>query len=37
MPDSEDYPTVHSPLERRIRRDGGGVDVQIYRDLNETG
>ena len=37
MSDIEDYPIVHSPLERRITRDGVSVDVQIYRGEDEPG
>ena len=37
MSDSEDYPIAHSPLERRVTRDGVTVDVQIYRGEDETG
>lgn len=37
MSDSDDYPIVHSPLERRITRDGVSVDVQIYRGEDEPG
>ena len=33
----DDYPIMHSPLERRITRDGVSVDVQIYRGKDETG
>lgn len=36
MSDSEDYPIVHSPLERRITRDGVTVDVHIYRGQDEA-
>ena len=37
MSDSEDYPIVHSPLERRITRDGVSVDLHIYRGEDEAG
>ena len=33
----DDYPVVHSSLERRITRNGVSVDVQIYRGIAETG
>ena len=37
MTADDEYPIVHSPLERRITRDGVSVDWQIYRGINETG
>jgi hypothetical protein len=36
MTNSDEYPIVHSPLERRITRGGVSVDVQIYRGISET-
>lgn len=37
MSDNEDYPIVHSPLERRIARDGVSVEIHIYRGEDEPG
>jgi uncharacterized protein len=37
MATDDEYPIVHSPLERRITRDGVSVDVHIYRGINELG
>ena len=37
MTASDDYPIVHSSLERRITRDGVSLDVQVYRGKDQAG
>jgi len=37
MTADDEYPIVHSPLERRITRGGVSVDVQIYRGVEDPG
>jgi uncharacterized protein len=34
---SDDYTIIHSPLQRRITRDGISVDVMIYHGEDEEG
>ena len=34
---TNDYPIIHSPLQRRVTRDGISVDVMIYRGEDEGG
>jgi uncharacterized protein len=34
---TDDYTLVHSPLQRRITRDGISIDVMIYRGEDEEG
>jgi len=34
---TDDYTLIHSPLQRRITRDGISIDVMIYRGEDEEG
>jgi hypothetical protein len=34
---TNDYTIIHSPLQRRVTRDGISVDVMIYRGEDEEG
>ena len=37
MTEDDEYPIVHSPLERRITRGGVSVDVHISRGVEDPG